>query len=264
MSRSRTDPEVINQVIALVAKGNTVEAACQTVGIAPATYYRHKAAQPVVAATIDRKTVHERLPSLRDRLTKHCWTNATEAPPEPDALLRRIAQATSTIFGGQPPPRRRTQDPALDDLIDALLKVEASLPRLSHQADGLVEGTCEPDGPKASLKDLLERAVAMLPELSARRDALLEHARATGDAAGGPNTDPRVGALTTVLADIYADQTGQRPTYSEDPESGVPTSAYGFLVENTFQTLLHDIVEHEHAWRDAAKFAARRFDYAPD
>jgi len=262
MSRERIKNALIHHIDEFRAQGLTIKEACDKARVSPATYYRRK--QERKRKTINRETVDQRIPTLRDRLIKLDRAEREPCFSDLDTLLRRIADATSTIFGKQPPPRRRSQDPLLDDLIDALTQVEASLPGLSYQADGIIEAIHESGTQKASLKDLLLRAVSLLPDISALRDTLSEHARATGDAAGGPSTDARVSSLASVLADIYADHTRRPPTYSEDPETGVPTSAYGFLVENTFQALLDDIGEHEHAWRAAAKFAARCFDYAPD
>ncbi len=249
---------IVERVLRLVAPCGSVKAACQEVGIAPATYYRYR----------KRVGGHVR-PALRkdwNQLAREweCFIFGQLLPVDARHLRYEVAAAVGRCFGLPSHARETDIRDQLRRLDKALCEVFDTYDDIGRDARGLVDEIYGSIGTQASFASLMDRLQPLARQVAELAKGMEEIAEATGAARGGRDYDSRIGGLVVALATLYAWRIRKQPDHTISPDDGEPSSEFNIFVDDVFKYFLPELEVPPNALIEAMRHAAARIDYSDD
>ena len=147
----------------------------------------------------------------------------------PLRVAAQVRQAARAVFERSPAPRPTAILKQLEKASRHARNTYSALKDLSDYV-WLYAGI-EADQKDTQLRNVRELADRLERAVETARD----NVRSTQNAKGGRHADSRIQAFVLVLAMIYKEVTGNRPTYTIDPNSGGLASPFGRFAAEAFR-----------------------------
>lgn len=261
MGRVPTPDAVIRDVESRIKSGSTIIDGCRQVGIAPSTFYAHRSrgATPHFP-TIKRS--HGSWQLLKRSYRPKGFRIGSDRRLQ--ELAEDVTEAFQKVFERPGKLRTRTQQAvALERLISPCAKLIDTFNQLDANGDAdVLNLVADHDELGHEFRQVLSELHGHLPHLEQlASDLRASHGQQLHDH-GGRRTDPRIGAATVRLADIFARFRKRVPLHTTDPLTGKSRSAFNKFVRHAFDHFLAaDYRFPPHALRSAMQHAAARIDW---
>lgn len=259
MTQRRHTEEQIRSKLAAVHKrlqdGEALEHAIDKEGIPRSTYFRWKKSHGAALLPAVNKDWYALARTWNCDLSRKFDIGSGRAVEDV------VAEAFSMIYGTPAAPRLTVEIDQLHGLLKALEPLTETFAALDPPARGTLEELLDPGGRGASMAYLVERLLALIPELEEYVEALEQHALELGDTAGGPDRDPRTERIVAALAVIFAKFSGSQPTYVTDSDDGRPISSFAHFVSDALRHFGPELNIPKTAIREATRHAAARVNW---